>query len=154
MDDRNKKVAEDIMKRSDVAFLAGGDTKTQLKFFDDINFRKILARYDGLVVGASAGAMNLCKLVACFPDDLNRINYDKLLTKGLGFYDKVLIPHFDGENLIYKRNDEDALDHLLELSERRELLAFDNDAFILVDGDMARFFGNFYVIKNRRCQKY
>ncbi len=145
LDNRNKQKAAEIIAEADLIFLAGGKVSTQSKFFNEIQLKKILANYKGLIIGGSAGAMNLCETVVNFDD--------KCFIKGIGFFDKIIIPHFDGENKKYIRDGKDALKDLLELSENTEIIAFNDEAFILKTEDNIKYFGNFYLIKNAQIKK-
>ena len=67
------------------------------KFFQEINFVNIVPNADAVVVGKSAGAMNMCKIVYWYPEEDDEVVTQKWL-KGLGLVDLVLIPHFNLEN--------------------------------------------------------
>lgn len=145
LDNRNKEDALEIIKNADLIFLAGGSVKIQSKFFSEINFKKILSEFNGLVVAGSAGAMNLCKTTVNFEE--------KNFIPGIGMFDKIIIPHFDGKNRKYLRDGKDALNDLLDLSDKKEIIAFDNDSFIFKDENETKYFGEFYIIKNGQIGK-
>ncbi len=105
-DNRNKDHAKEIFANADLIFLSGGEVDVQNKFFKNIEMGKLLRISTGLIVGGSAGAMNLCKTVLCFPHFI----------KGVGFWNKIIVPHFDGANKFYKRNDTDEFNNLMDLS--------------------------------------
>lgn len=46
-----------------------------------------------------------------------------------------------------------AYDYLLDLSIKNELIAFDNDSYILVDKDKVSYYGNIYLIKDKTVTK-
>ena len=145
LDNRNKQAAAEIIAEADLIFLAGGRVSTQSKFLNDIQFKKILSKYNGLIVGGSAGAMNMCKTVVNFDD--------KSYIEGIGFFDRIIVPHFDGENKQYIRDGKDFLKELLKLSKKNEIIAFNDEAFILNDEGKTKYFGDFYLIENGQIKK-
>ncbi|MDR0849912.1 MAG: Type 1 glutamine amidotransferase-like domain-containing protein [Christensenellaceae bacterium] len=155
LDNRNKNDAPEIIKDADLIFLSGGKVDIQSKFLNEINLNEHLKNYTGLLVGASSGAMNLCNRVVSFPENLEEINKNSLskyFLNGLGFFDKIIIPHFDGENKKYTRGGTDAMKYLLELSVGNEIIAFNNDSYIFL-ADRIQYFGNIYIIKNKKVNK-
>lgn len=143
-DNRNKDQAKEIFADADLIFLSGGKVDVQNVFFKDIEIGKLLQTSTGLIVGGSAGAMNLCETVSCFPDFI----------KGVGLWDKIIIPHFDGESKSYKRDGKDEYDNLMNLSIGRELIGIDENSYLLLIDKEIKPFGNVYRIMNRNCQRY
>lgn len=60
----NGNLQEDI-KKSDIIFLSGGHTPTEMAYFEEIKLRDLLKDYDGIIIGQSAGALNLANTVVC-----------------------------------------------------------------------------------------
>jgi hypothetical protein len=143
-DNRNKNQAKEIFAKTDLIFLSGGEVGVQNVFFKNIKMGELLRSSMGLVVGGSAGAMNLCKTVLCFPNFI----------KGIGLWDKIIIPHFDGANKHYWRNDNDKYNELMDLSVGRELIGIDDSSYLLLTDKEVRPFGNIYRIINRICQRF
>ena len=77
----------------DFIYLSGGDTMHQMNYFNEINLTDILKKYEGVVLGKSAGAMNCSKTVFCAPEEIERLN-DKTTWPGLGLTDLIIEPHF------------------------------------------------------------
>lgn len=149
LDGRNEDKARDLVNDSDIIFIAGGNTGQQNEFFKRINLQKHLSGYANLIVGASAGAMNLCNIVAILPDDMQNINIgdsDTYFTSGMGFFDRIIIPHFNGKESKYKRGGADAFEALLQLSNNEEFIAFNDDSYLLVDDNQIRCCGDIYKI--------
>lgn len=126
----------------------------QLNFFNQINLKEILKNFDGLLIGISAGTMNLCKTVANFPEEECDLAEPRWL-EGLGFYDKTVIPHFDGENLKYQIECEIDLvkDWILPMSFKEPFIGIPNDSYILIDGNKIKFYGNMYLIDAGKVSK-
>lgn len=86
-----------LLTHSDVVFLCGGHVPTQNKFFREINLRKRLADFDGVVVGVSAGSMNSADVVYAQPEEPGEAidpDYQKFLP-GLGLTKHMTIPHYN-----------------------------------------------------------
>lgn len=152
---RNKKDAKNIILGADIVILSGGKILCQNKFFRSIRLKNILKRFNGIVIGISAGTMNLCKTVYNFPEEKSDIKERKWV-KGLGFYDKIIIPHFDGETNTYQIECEEVdvvNDFILPASHKKEFLAIPNGSYIIIDNKNVSFFGDMFTIKNGVTKK-
>jgi peptidase E len=116
-----------------------------------------MKRSAALVVGGSAGAMNLCRQVFNFPERPEQVDgrlESEYFLNGLGFFDKILVPHFNNNREIkYGESELDIFPQfILPLSRGREFLAFDDDSYILLTTKKralaAEYFGEFYIVKD------
>ena len=154
LDNRNKRKAKEIISNADLIFLQGGCLPCQLEFFARIGLKKLIQQHNGLIVGSSAGAMNLCQTVFNYPEVAEEIDDrqgNEFFLRGLGFYNQIFVPHFDGKKKRYCActTDFDPLrDYILPLSHGREFIACNDGAYILLDGGAAQYFGDFYLIKD------
>lgn len=94
VDDRNGKKIREITKDADIVILGGGELPSQNAFFNGINLKLALRNYDGIIVGMSAGSMNLADIVFDFPELDEQIGNPHFL-KGLGYTDINIIPHYN-----------------------------------------------------------
>ena len=119
--------------------------------------KEIFNNYKGLVIGVSAGTMNLCKTVANFPEELVDLDEPRWLS-GLGFYDGIVIPHFDGENIAYQIpcDEIDVVnDYILPLSKDKEFIGLPNGSYVLIDNNgSVNYYGDVYKISNGAVTKY
>lgn len=156
LDGRNANNARSVCQDASLFLLRGGKCTRQLAFFNEIGMRGILSDTDALVVGVSAGAMNLCKTVANFPEELADLSEPRLLD-GLGLIDKIFIPHFDCDACAYQFPCDDfdiARDYILPMSQCREFLGIANDGYALIDDNgKMRVFGNACTIKDGKITK-
>ncbi len=157
IDERNKNKARTILQSADLIVLSGGKCLRQLDFFKDMRLDDILKDYDGVVIGVSAGAMNLCKTVANFPEDASDIEDPRWLN-GLGFFGGVIIPHFDGINKIYQipcENEDVVNSYILPMSRGREFIGLPNGSYILIHEGKATSYGKMYSISSGviKCAK-
>ncbi len=156
LDSRNEKNAERILSDADLIILGGGKIICQREFFERIRLGKILETYDGLAIGVSAGAMNLCKTVANFPEEKSDIG-QPMWVDGLGFFDGIIIPHFNGETLTYQIPCEEldvVNDYVLPMSKGRTFIGIPNLSYILIDGDEISMHGIMYRISNGKVARY
>ena len=156
LDARNKKDSKNIILGADIVILSGGKILCQNKFFRSVRLKKILKHFNGIVIGMSAGTMNLCKTIFNFPEENADIK-EKRWVKGLDFYDKIIIPHFDGETNTYQIECEEVdvvNDYIFPASHKKEFLGIPNGSYILIDGNKnVSFFGEMYTIENGVTKK-
>ena len=156
LDARNKDKAKQIISGSDMVILTGGKCVCQAEFFREMGLKGILKKYDGIVVGVSAGTMNLCKTVANFPEEIADIE-DERWFDGMGFADEIIIPHYDGQTDSYQFPCEDfdiAKDYILPMSKERSLVGIPNDSYILIESDgQKNYCGDVYAIENGKSKK-
>ena len=114
LDGRTKDNARQLINDADFIFLCGGHVPTQNTFFNKINLKELLKKYNGVICGGSAGSMNCAGTVYC-PPELDGESVDpkfKRFIKGLGLTNINVYPHFQDErNIILdgKRNLEDII---------------------------------------------
>lgn len=157
LDSRNKNEAKEIIENADLLFLSGGSIECQLSFFKEIKLDKILNNFSNLIVAGSAGAMNLCKKTLKFPttfEEIKNITEENSFLDGMGIYNKIFIPHFDGLKKEYIRGKNiNAYNELIKLSVSKEFIAVDNHSFIFIKDDLVNYYGNVYMIKNQIVEK-
>ena len=121
---------------SDIVFLSGGLTPLEMKFFEEINLRELLKDYEGVIIGQSAGSINLADDVICTPEG----EYGVLTYKGLNKTNINIEPHFKLDN----DNKE-----LLEITKKYPLYAICDGSFILDNGIETIVYGEgYYLDKN------
>ena len=98
LDRRNAADAPALVPSADVIVLTGGHVPTQNRFFHEIGLKGLLAGFDGVLIGISAGTMNAAATVYAQPElegEAVDPNYRRFLP-GLGLTGAMIIPHFDG----------------------------------------------------------
>ena len=95
LDGRNPEEAEELIAEADLIILCGGHVPTQNAFFHEIGLRDLLADYDGIVMGISAGSMNCADRVYAQPEapGESEPEFERFL-EGLGLTELNILPHY------------------------------------------------------------
>ena len=153
-DNRNLGIIEDI-KDYDAVILTGGHVPTQNKFFEDINLKKYLKDYQGIVIGISAGSMNCADTVYAQPElDGESIdpNYRRFI-KGLGITKYNVLPHYQDikdDMLDEKRLFEDIT---YADSYGQRFYTLEDGSYILIENEAAILYGAAYLISEGKIEK-
>ena len=141
---------EKTIKSSDLVFLSGGNTEIEMKYFEKIKLREILKEYNGVIIGQSAGAINLASIAVCSPEYEEEIgkNY---VWPGLDLTKINIEPHFHLE--INNKLEEKLRNELLSLSEKYPIYAIKDGTHIYVDEIESILYGEAYLIKNKKITK-
>lgn len=95
LDGDNTYEAKKLVMESDLIVLAGGHVPTQNAFFHKIRLPQILKDYDGVVLGISAGSMNMAETVYAQPEEPGESGPDySRFIPGLGLTDIQICPHY------------------------------------------------------------
>jgi len=91
---------------ADVVFLAGGSVPTQNKYFKEIGLKTIINKYNGVVIGQSAGSMNCNSIVYAQPEEDEEFEdkNHKIKLDGLGLVDFSIMPHMNSANDVDELN--------------------------------------------------
>ena len=96
LDRRNQDRAAGLVRSAGLIILLGGHVPTQNRFFGEIHLRELLADYQGVLVGISAGSMNSADVVYAQPElegEAVSPEYQRFLP-GLGLTKTMLLPHY------------------------------------------------------------
>lgn len=96
LDRRNQEDAARLISQSDFILLAGGHVPTQHRFFEELGLRELLAPFQGVILGISAGTMNSADVVYVQPElpgEASDPDFQKFLT-GLQLTRTTLLPHY------------------------------------------------------------
>lgn len=96
LDGYNWQDAAFLIENSDLIILAGGHVPTQNRFFNEIGLGQLLEYYEGVVLGISAGSMNMAEVVYAQPEDPGESidpDYERFVP-GLGLTTLQICPHY------------------------------------------------------------
>lgn len=95
LDGDNFYEARKLVRESDLIVLAGGHVPTQNAFFHRIHLPELLQDYPGVVLGISAGSMNMAEVVYAQPEEPGESapEYQRFIP-GLGLTQVNILPHY------------------------------------------------------------
>lgn len=135
LDRRNQGQARTLLERAGLVILAGGHVPTQNRFFRELDLRKLLGGFDGVLLGISAGSMNSAELVYAQPEEAGEAvdpAYRRFLP-GLGLTKRMILPH-------YQMIKDDVLDGLRVMEDiaypdsmGREFLIFPDGSYLCIE---------------------
>ena len=150
LDSRNQEHAEELVASSDAILLAGGHVPTENAFFKQIGLRELLADYQGVIMGVSAGSMNAADTVYVQPEEAGEAIDPNFVrwTQGLGLTDKNILPHYnmvrdnilDGMRLFEDVTYPDSVGH--------PLYVLPDGSYILEADGQSTLYGEGYLLHN------
>ena len=155
LDGRNADQAESLVSNADLIILSGGHVPTQNKFFEEIELRRIVAGFDGVALGISAGSMNCADVVYSPPElDGEAIDpeYRRFLT-GLNLTKTMLVPHYS-QMINLAIDDMDFLkDILIPDSVGKRFYGIVDGSYLYIHDDKEELCGESYLIENRKVRR-
>ena len=152
LDGSNAEEAAQLIDQSDFLIFSGGHVPTQNRFFQEIDLREILTDFDGVVMGISAGSMNLADVVYVQPEEPGEgIDPDfQRFAPGLGLTDVNILPHYQK----VKDNILDGLRLMEDItypdSENNTFFALPDGSYFYQDDDCLLLCGQAWLIRD--CQ--
>ncbi|MEI2313534.1 cyanophycinase [Bacillus cereus] len=140
-----KEEAQTLIQNASVIFLLGGNILKQNGFLMEYELSDLIKKSRAVVMGASAGAINMSAKWLCsknFGDEISSV-YD-----GIGLDDFSVLSHFDLENNMALVQSE-----LSPLSEEINIYASNKDCAVRTKGDKIDILGNVYLISHSKIQK-
>jgi peptidase E len=130
------------IKSSDIIFLTGGNPITQLSFIIEYEMDGLIADFKGIIIGVSAGAINMAKTSYCSKDkDFSETQ----IYEGLGLTDLTIEPHFDLKN-------KEQVNEFLAAG--IEIIGLPDETFMKVDKyGVKTVYGEYYIKKNDKLVK-
>ena len=148
LDGRNAEHAAALIQNAELIILCGGHVPTQNAFFQAIGLKELLAGFDGVIVGISAGSMNSAGTVYAHPElegEAVDPDYERFLP-GLGLTEVNILPHYNtiaGDTL-------DGLDLFDDIaipdSVGRTFFVLPDGSYILSRDGRQTLYGEAYVI--------
>ena len=149
LDGTNAVSAKKLVHSSDFIIFAGGHVPTQNAFLNAIRMRQLLRDYDGVVMGISAGSMNLADTVYVQPEEPGESSPDfRRFAPGLGLTRFQILPHYqkvkdnilDGLRLYEDITFADSMGH--------SFIVLPDGSYIYQDDEEQTLLGEGYRLKN------
>lgn len=143
-----------LVNSCDFIVISGGHVPTQNDFFRRIHLRKHLKKFDGVLMGISAGSMNCADVVYAQPEEEGESSPDfPRFLKGLGLTDYNILPHFqevcdrelDGMKLYDDITAADSMGH--------EFLVFPDGTYIFRDHEEYAILGECWRMADGELEK-
>lgn len=139
--------AQALIQKASVIFLLGGNPVKQNDFLMEYDLSRFIKESKAVVIGASAGAINMSAKWLCSKKLGFEVETTSLI-EGVGLDDFSVLSHYDLEN-----NTDLVLSELSPLSHEMDIYASNKDCAIRVKGDVIDIYGNVYVISNLVIRK-
>lgn len=135
------------IENADIIFLMGGDTLKQNDFLMKNDLKPIIKTFKKVVIGISAGAINLSNISLYSKDEEDGV--EKTITyEGIGRINYTIEPHFDIDSKILLQNE------LYPLSEKMTIYGLPNNTGVrIIDSNFEILYGDFYKISNNEVEK-
>ncbi|MFN4214278.1 Type 1 glutamine amidotransferase-like domain-containing protein [Exiguobacterium sp.] len=147
----NYEVEQEEAKRriSDASaiFLLGGDTVKQNSFLYEYDLLELIQSNGGIVIGASAGAINMSSKWVCSPN-LGHLTSATTIYNGLAFHNFSVLSHFNLEHNMDVVKQELAL-----LSDELPVFVSNKDCAIRVQENRIEIFGDVYLYSQQNMTK-
>lgn len=129
------------INNASLIYLMGGTTDLQMKFLLDNELVEPLRKADCIVMGLSAGAINMAKTsiltVTCEHEKQE-------IYKGIGLVDKSVEPHFSLDNFS---------EELRGLTYKYSIYGMCDESAIIVLGNECKYYGDIYLLKEGKAEK-
>ena len=135
------------IENADIIFLMGGNTLKQNDFLMKNDLKPIIKAFKKVVIGISAGAINLSNISLCSKDEEDGV--EKTITyEGIGRINYTIEPHFNIDNKILLQNE------LYPLSKEITIYGLPNNTGVrIIDSNFEILYGDFYKISNNEVEK-
>ena len=125
------------LEKSNIIYLLGGNPFIQLEYLQKTKYSDIIQHTSALVMGVSAGAMNLAVNSYYSKDE----EYpESIIYKGLGLTNITIDPHFDINNL-------EQVNEIKDNSKNIKIIGLPNDSAIVISDNNIEFIGKVYLKK-------
>lgn len=153
LDNENIGEAAKLVAESDLIVLAGGHVPTQNRFLHAAGLPQLLKDYPGVILGISAGSMNMAAEVYSQPEEPGEsLPQFQRFMPGLGLTDVNILPHYqkvkdwtlDGLRLFEDITYAD--------SHGKKFLALPDGSYVYQTGNRKLLCGEGYLIQNGKIQ--
>lgn len=139
----DSRLTESEMKRninsSNIVFILGGNTLKQMEYINKYNLKNAIKNENHILIGVSAGAINMAKKVVLakdLSDDIPSLS----IYEGIGVSDYNIEPHCDFNDNIHFKD-------LIEASFYTNLIVMNENCFIIINDKNQKIYGDYFYIK-------
>lgn len=136
---------DEYIKKANMIYLSGGDTYIQNEFFKKLNLREKIKDFNGLVLGQSAGAINMAEDAFNSPEEME--DSEPVFFKGLGLTNINVDPHFVFDDSDFDDCKKYQRNAIIAESYNRVIYGQCNGSHVLIDEEgNATIYGETYMI--------
>lgn len=144
--------AREYIENADLVFLCGGDTYNQHLLFEKIGLKELLLNYSGIVMGQSAGAINMAEHCYNSPEEME--DSEPIFFDGLGLTNINVEPHFVYDSSTFNGEEKYQRNAIVNESYNRPIYGQCNGSHVFIDeNDSATIYGETYLITNGNIEK-
>lgn len=124
---------------ADIVFILGGNTLKQIEYINKYNLKNAIKNENHILIGVSAGAINMAKKVVLakdLSDDIPSLS----VYEGIGVSDYNIEPHCDFNDNIHFKD-------LIEASFYTNLIVMNENCFIIINDKSKKIYGDYFYIK-------
>lgn len=124
---------------SDIVFILGGNTLKQMEYINKYNLKNAIKNEKHILIGVSAGAINMAKKVVLakdLSDDIPSLS----IYEGIGVSDYNIEPHCDFNDNIH-------FEDLIEASFYTNLIVMNDNCFIIINDKNRKIYGEYFYLK-------
>ena len=136
--------AIEVMKKCDVVFLSGGNPLEQIEGINNLNIRNAIREYGNIIVGMSAGSMNMADKVLLAKDEDENIP-ETIVYDGIGLTNINIEPHCDFDN-------KDHWEDLKEASKINKIYCMVDNCSIVIKNKEIKTNGNYCIINDGKIE--
>lgn len=154
-DNRNWEMLPQLINEAQFIVLSGGHVPTQNDFFVKIGLKELIHKFDGTIIGISAGTMNCADIVyACPEEEGESIDPDyKRYIPGLGLTTINVLPHYQYLKDVMLDGVKMVDDIALKDSYNKSFIALVDGSYILVENGKFIVYGEAYRAYNGVMEK-
>ena len=149
LDGRNAVFAQPLIWASDLIILGGGHLPTMNEFLLDIDLPELIADFQGVIMGISAGSMNCAERVYAQPEEPGESSpgFPRFLP-GLGLTDTNILPHYQQvkDNILDEKRLYEDITFADSMGEC--FLAMPDGSYIYSDSEDELLCGEAYIIED------
>lgn len=141
-----KEEAQRLIHNASVIFLCGGDPVLQNDFLADYELSNVIKNSNAVIIGASAGAINMAAKWLCLKSTGNEVETSTI-------YDGIGFDHFAYESHSKRDYATFVQGYLFPLSEEIDVYAAEQESAMRVKDGKIEIMGPVYLISHSKIQK-
>lgn len=132
---------EVAFKKPSLIWIMGGDTLLQASYLHKYHMRALLKQHNGIIIGMSAGAINMADRVVLAKDASDHIP-NCMIYEGLSLVNINIEPHLNDHNIEHEQE-------IIEASTHAQIIGLYDESFIVIKNKHIEIIGPYRVFQKR-----